>query len=71
VEGGGASGCVVLSVAENEAVSKDARIHVGDYIVRVNDDSLRRVTNAQARAVLRRASLLTASVTCVCLFVAW
>lgn len=63
---GGINGCIVRSVTENEAVTKDGRLHVGDFVVRVNEESLRRVTSAQARAILRRLSMLSSSVTCVC-----
>ena len=31
---------------------------VGDYILTVNNETLKLITNAQARAILRRASLL-------------
>lgn len=31
---------------------------VGDYIITVNNETLKLITNAQARAILRRASLL-------------
>jgi len=62
---GAVNGCVVLSVTENEAVHRDGRLHVGDFVVCVNAESLRRVTNAQARAILRRSSMLSSVVTCV------
>jgi len=62
---GGINGCIVRSVTENEAIAKDGQVHVGDFVVRVNDESLRRVTSAQARAILRRLSMLSSSVTCV------
>jgi C-terminal processing protease CtpA/Prc len=39
-------------------MGKDGRIKVGDYIVSVNNESTRKITNAQARAIIRRASLL-------------
>ena len=59
-------------MTENEAIAKDGRLHVGDFVVRINDESLRRVTNAQARAILRRSSVLSSCVTYVkpssCLF---
>jgi len=64
---GGINGCIVRSVTENEAVAKDGRLHVGDFVVHVNDESLRRVTSAQARAILRRLSMLSSSVTSVSL----
>lgn len=54
----GMNGCVVKTVAPGGAVAKDGRIQVGDYVVTINNETLRRITNAQARAILRRASLL-------------
>ena len=62
---GGTNGCIVRSVAESEAVARDGRLHVGDFVVCVNDESLRRVTSAQARAILRRSSMLSSCVTYV------
>lgn len=53
----GINGCVVKSITVG-AVGKDGRIQVGDFIISVNNESMRRITNAQARAILRRASLL-------------
>ncbi|XP_061191832.1 multiple PDZ domain protein-like isoform X3 [Saccostrea echinata] len=53
----GANGCMVKSLINSGAVSKDGRIKEGDYIVSVNNESMRRITNAQARAIIRRASL--------------
>ena len=52
------NGCVVKQVLPGGAIEKDGRIIVGDYILTINNESMRRITNAQARAILRRASLL-------------
>ena len=52
------NGCVVKTISTNGAISKDGRIQVGDYIITVNNETMRSITNAQARAILRRASLL-------------
>ncbi|XP_060069918.1 multiple PDZ domain protein-like, partial [Ylistrum balloti] len=54
----GINGCVVKTVLHSGAVGKDGRIQKGDYIVAINNESLRRITNAQARAIIRRATLL-------------
>ncbi|XP_014783948.1 multiple PDZ domain protein [Octopus bimaculoides] len=54
----GLNGCVVKSISPDGAVSKDGRIDIGDYIVSINNENMRRITNAQSRAILRRASLL-------------
>ncbi|KAK3091257.1 hypothetical protein FSP39_018351 [Pinctada imbricata] len=54
----GINGCQVKSLTKSGAIAKDGRIQVGDYITSVNNESMRRITNAQARAIIRRASLL-------------
>ncbi|BFZ16568.1 hypothetical protein BsWGS_19608 [Bradybaena similaris] len=58
----GINGCMVKSIAKPSAVERDGRIRLGDYIVSINNESLRRVTNAQARAIFRRSSLLGSDV---------
>jgi hypothetical protein len=35
-------------------------VQPGDYLVKVNGESLRNVTNAQARAIMKRANLVGA-----------
>ncbi|XP_039276607.1 multiple PDZ domain protein isoform X4 [Nilaparvata lugens] len=59
---GGANGMVVTELSDAGSLSHDGRIVVGDLIIAVNNESLRRVSKAQARAVLRRANLLTAEI---------
>ena len=58
----GINGCIVKTFVENEAIGKDGRISVGDYLLSINNESLRHVTNAQARAILRRASQSSADI---------
>ncbi|GMR37357.1 hypothetical protein PMAYCL1PPCAC_07552, partial [Pristionchus mayeri] len=58
----GVNGCVVRSVCSKKAVGLDGRIQVGDYIVRVNTENMRNVTNSQGRAILKRANLVGASI---------
>lgn len=54
----GVNGCAVKQIQAGGAIEKDGRIQLGDYILTINNESLRGITNAQARAILRRASLL-------------
>ena len=61
----GVNGCVVRSVAESGAVAKDGRIAVGDYLVSVNNETMRGISSAQSRAILRRANLLSTDITYV------
>ncbi|KAL8570734.1 hypothetical protein ACOMHN_039168 [Nucella lapillus] len=58
----GANGCVIKSVAPGGAAHRDGRLQPGDLLVSVNSESLRRITNAQARAILRRTSLLSSDI---------
>ena len=53
----GINGCLVKSMTDG-AIAKDGRIKVGDFIITVNNESMRNISNAQARAIIRRASLL-------------
>ena len=54
----GINGCIVKAISDNGAVYKDGRIQLGDYLLTVNNESMRRITSAQARSILRRSSLL-------------
>jgi len=53
----GVNGCCVLRIQKQSACSKDSRLRVGDYLVSINNEQLRNLTNASARAILNRASL--------------
>ncbi|CAG9536376.1 unnamed protein product [Cercopithifilaria johnstoni] len=54
----GINGCQVKSICSKKAVGRDGRVQVNDYIVKVNMESLRNVTNSQARAILKRTNLI-------------
>uniref|UniRef100_G3QRZ2 Multiple PDZ domain protein n=1 Tax=Gorilla gorilla gorilla TaxID=9595 RepID=G3QRZ2_GORGO len=51
-------GMIVRSVIHGGAISRDGRIAIGDCILSINEESTISVTNAQARAMLRRHSLI-------------
>ncbi|KAM9330677.1 multiple PDZ domain protein-like [Gastrophryne carolinensis] len=51
-------GMIVRSVINGGAVSRDGRMHVGDCILAINNESTANLTNTHARAMLRRHSLL-------------
>ncbi|XP_036439310.1 multiple PDZ domain protein [Colossoma macropomum] len=51
------SGMIIRSVVNGGAISKDGRLAVGDTIVAINGEPATNLTNAQARAMLRRHSL--------------
>uniref|UniRef100_A0A914NHW6 PDZ domain-containing protein n=1 Tax=Meloidogyne incognita TaxID=6306 RepID=A0A914NHW6_MELIC len=54
------NGCVAKNICSKKALAKDGRIQPGDFIVKINGENLRNVTNAQARAILKRANLIGA-----------
>ncbi|XP_037087777.1 patj homolog, partial [Pollicipes pollicipes] len=61
----GLNGVPVKSVTRGSAVHKDGSISAGDYIVSVNNETMRNVTQAQAKAVLRRCQLISTDITIV------
>ena len=58
----GANGMLVVAVVGGGCIARDGRIVPGDYLVSVNNESLRKVTNSQARAILRRTQLLSTDI---------
>ncbi|XP_013371771.1 PREDICTED: multiple PDZ domain protein isoform X3 [Chinchilla lanigera] len=51
-------GMTVRSIIHGGAISRDGRIAVGDCILSINEESTISLTSAQARAMLRRHSLI-------------
>nr|XP_033774814.1 multiple PDZ domain protein isoform X2 [Geotrypetes seraphini] len=51
-------GMIVRSIIHGGSISRDGRIGVGDCILAINEESTTNLTNAQARAMLRRHSLV-------------
>ncbi|XP_012576942.1 PREDICTED: multiple PDZ domain protein isoform X2 [Condylura cristata] len=51
-------GMIVRSIIHGGAISRDGRISVGDCILSINEESTVSLNNAQARAMLRRHSLI-------------
>ncbi|KAE8632900.1 hypothetical protein XENTR_v10001709 [Xenopus tropicalis] len=52
------AGMIVRSIINGGSISRDGRISVGDCILSINNECTANLTNAQARAMLRRHSLL-------------
>ncbi|XP_030635323.1 multiple PDZ domain protein [Chanos chanos] len=51
-------GIVIRSIIHGGSVSRDGRLGVGDLILAINGEPTANLTNAQARAMLRRHSLI-------------
>ncbi|NXI99555.1 MPDZ protein, partial [Psophia crepitans] len=52
------SGMIVRSIIHGGSISRDGRIGVGDCILSINEEATSNLTNAQARAMLRKHSLI-------------
>ncbi|XP_038625512.1 multiple PDZ domain protein isoform X3 [Tachyglossus aculeatus] len=52
------SGMIVRSIIHGGSISRDGRVGVGDCILSINEESALNITSAQARAMLRRHSLI-------------
>ncbi|XP_042682869.1 multiple PDZ domain protein isoform X7 [Centrocercus urophasianus] len=52
------TGMIVRSVIHGGSINRDGRINVGDCILSINEESSTNLTNAEARAMLRRHSLV-------------
>jgi C-terminal processing protease CtpA/Prc len=53
----GVNGCCIVKIEKNSACFNDARLQVGDYLIAINNEHLRNVSNSSARAILNRATL--------------
>lgn len=51
-------GMLIRSIIHGGSISRDGRLGVGDLILAINGEPTARLTNAQARAMLRRHSLI-------------
>ena len=58
IEDGGLNGMVVRSLTRGGTLARDGRLQPGDYLVNVNNENMRGVSQNQALAVLRRTQLV-------------
>jgi len=69
----GSNGCIIVAIDPAGSLNKDGRLAIGDYIVAINNESLRHVTTSQAHAIMHRTSLVRTQLRydrgyCLCLF---
>lgn len=55
----GMNGCCVLKIDHNSACARDGRLKCGDYLLSVNNEQMRNLSNSSAKAILTRASLIS------------
>lgn len=58
----GVNGAIVRRVVPDGVVHRDGRLQVGDYVLSVNNESMRRITNSQCRSIMRRTQLISTDV---------
>lgn len=51
-------GMIVRSIIHGGSINRDGRISIGDCILSINEEPTANLTNAQARAMLRRHSVI-------------
>lgn len=55
----GMNGCCIVKIEANSACARDGRLKCGDYLLSVNNEQMRHLSNSSARAILTRASLIS------------
>lgn len=55
----GVNGCCVRSIADPSICP---RLKPGDFILAINNENMRKINNAQARSILRRAALIRSDI---------
>lgn len=58
----GTNGMMVTEVTSGGAFDHDGRVCVGDYLLSINNETLRRCTQSQARSILKRTQLLSTNI---------
>ncbi|XP_054162710.1 multiple PDZ domain protein-like isoform X2 [Oppia nitens] len=59
----GINGMIVKNASKTGAIYRNGNITRGDYLLSINNESLRNITNSKARAILRRAQLIGNEIT--------
>ncbi|CAF1198688.1 unnamed protein product [Adineta steineri] len=54
----GVNGCYVRSITPTSTTTNQHGIRPGDYVLSINNESMKKISNAQARSIIRRASLM-------------
>ncbi len=54
----GVNGCLIRSIAPASIIANQHGIRPGDYILSINNENMKKISNAQARSIIRRASLM-------------
>ncbi|CAF0743296.1 unnamed protein product [Rotaria sordida] len=58
----GVNGCYIRSIT---STSNNTCLQAGDFIVSINNENMRKISNAQARSIIRRASLIGSDISVI------
>ena len=58
----GVNGCLIRSIAPTTTTTKQYTLRPGDYILSINNENMKKISNAQARSIIRRASLVRSDI---------
>ncbi|CAF1001759.1 unnamed protein product, partial [Adineta ricciae] len=61
----GVNGCYVRSIAPTSTLTSQHGLRPGDYILSINNENMRKISNAQARSIIRRASLVGSDISVI------
>lgn len=59
----GINGCYIQSMTSTLI---NTCLKPGDFILSINNENMRKISNAQARAIIRRASLIGSDIRYIC-----
>lgn len=54
----GVNGCFLRSITPTSTSANQHGLRPGDYILSINNENMKKISNAQARSIIRRASLI-------------
>ncbi|CAF2877629.1 unnamed protein product [Rotaria sp. Silwood2] len=61
----GVNGCLIRSITPTTTITNQHGLRPGDYILSINNENMKKISNAQARSIIRRASLIGSDISVV------
>ncbi|UJR25101.1 hypothetical protein I4U23_006461 [Adineta vaga] len=61
----GVNGCYVRSITPTSTLTNQHGLRSGDYILSINNENMKKISNAQARSIIRRASLIGSDISVI------
>ncbi|CAF4656488.1 unnamed protein product [Rotaria sp. Silwood1] len=61
----GVNGCLIRSITPTTTITNQHGLRPGDYISSINNENMKKISNAQARSIIRRASLIGSDISVI------